>query len=99
MDTIKAALQLDMPQEAMPADFWYAATVILVSLLVLIVRYYLGKLDKQMESFKDTMRGVGEMLKVHEIEIDNLKEDVKVNSMDIRELQNGFKGSGSPKRR
>ena len=81
----------------MPPDFWYAATVILVSLLVLIVRYYLGKLDKQMESFKDTMRGVGEMLKIHELEIKNMKEDIHNNSSDIRDLQS--RGSGSPKRR
>jgi len=56
--------------------FWYSLSIVLSASLIWVVNRYVNRTDKMFQQLIDAVTELKVMIKVHESEIDNLKEKV-----------------------
>ena len=90
MDTVKTAVE---QMNTVPQEFWFAASLILTSVLIWIFKYYLNKMDKQSDEFRLSIQDLVTMVKLHEKDIDRHSKRLDDHEGKIQDLQ--VKRSGS----
>jgi hypothetical protein len=56
--------------------FWYSLSIVLSASLIWVVNRYVNRTDKMFQQLIDAVTELKVMIKVHESEIENLKEKV-----------------------
>lgn len=74
-----------------PAYFWYTLFMIMSSALIWIIRTYIVRTTKILDNIVITINEISTMVKLHENEIKNQKEDVIELKNDLRELKSALK--------
>ena len=76
-----------------PTEFWFAASLILTSILVWVFKHYMDKMDKQSAEFRTSIQDLVVLVKIHD-------KDIKDHDADIKELQKlvNSKKQGSARR-
>jgi membrane protein implicated in regulation of membrane protease activity len=77
MDTLKTAVET---MNTVPTEFWFAASLILTSILVWVFKHYMDKMDKQSQEFRTSIQDLVVLVKIHD-------KDIKDHDVDIKELQ------------
>jgi hypothetical protein len=79
METVQAIKESGVA----PEEFWYLSTLILTGLLILFlgtliifVKGFFTKLQTTMDKFSESMQQLATMVKLHDLEIKNAKEDI-----------------------
>lgn len=74
MGSIKTAVET---MNTVPTEFWFAASLILISILIWIFKRYMDKMDKQSAEFRTSIQDLVILVKLHDRDITTIKEDVK----------------------
>lgn len=80
MDTIKAVAQAVEPINTVPREFWYAATLILVGVVVYFIKDFLSGLKATLKELSANVNELTTLVKLHD-------KDIKENAKDIEELR------------
>ena len=74
MDSLRTAVQT---MNTVPTEFWFAASLILTSILVWVFKHYMDKMDKQSAEFRTSIQDLVVLVKLHDKDIKNIQEDVR----------------------
>jgi cell division protein FtsL len=74
MDSTKTILE---HMSTVPAEFWYACTMILTAILIWIIQKYFASLQTTIKEFADSIKDLTKIVTKHEGRLDQLDQNVK----------------------
>ena len=74
MDTIETTLD---KMNTVPAEFWYACTMILAAILIWVIQKYFASLQLTIKELADSIKELTKIVSRHEGRLDQLENNVK----------------------
>ena len=70
MDTLKAVVE---PMTAVPAEFWYASTMLLTAVLIWIIQKYFSSLQTTIKELADSIKDLTKLVILHDEQIKQIQ--------------------------